>query len=587
MITVDFETESIVGNPLVNPPVPVGVALYVEGSPPEYLPIDANSKEKLRQIWGGNEPLLFHNAPFDLSVAERHLGLPHPRDWRRVHDTVFQVFLRDPYAESLSLKPSAAKYLGMLPEEQDELRDWILANTQALKTNWGGYISKAPFELVSKYAVGDVLRTHGLYAALSPSTPTAAYDRERRLAPILTESSRHGIRVDRAALEMDTEQARAALQGVDELIRQRLNAPGLNPGSGSQLAAALKSSGVMTEFKKTPTGRDSTSKKNLLATLPDKELLEILVYRGTLETIVGTFMEPWLEFSRADNRLHTNWNQVRGEEQPGYSKGTRTGRLSSDHPNFQNPPKEPPPPPPEGFSPIPEMRKYLLPEEGHKWIMRDFSGQEVRVLAHFEDDILLAAYKENPDLDPHAYAQELIRQKTGKTYERKAVKITAFSVIYGAGGQKIADSLGVSLQEGYEIKNAYLAAFPGVGDLQRGTSAAGRSGAGITTWGGRHYHAEPPKMVNGKYRSFEYKLLNYLIQGSSADQTKQCLNDWYEVKDSDTIFLATVHDEINASVPEDMTEREMEVLRVSMDQDLFDCPMKSAGAVGNSWWEAK
>ena len=87
--------------------------------------------------------------------------------------------------------------------------------------------------------------------------------------------------------------------------------------------------------------------------------------------------------------------------------------------------------------------------------------------------------------------------------------------------------------------------------------------------------------------SFSYKLLNYLIQGSAADQTKQCLCDWYEDYrvSSDTIYLATVHDEINISVPEDMAEEEMEALKAAMNQDLFDVPMRSEGFVGENWQE--
>jgi hypothetical protein len=54
-------------------------------------------------------------------------------------------------------------------------------------------------------------------------------------------------------------------------------------------------------------------------------------------------------------------------------------------------------------------------------------------------------------------------------------------------------------------------------------------------------------------------------------------------KAPDTVFMATIHDEINASVPEDISGMEMTQLRDAMDQDLFDCPMRSEGYSGPNW----
>jgi len=378
-----------------------------------------------------------------------------------------------------------------------------------------------------------------------------------------------------------------ALAKVDDIIRGITGRPDINPGSPTQLADALRTSGLVTEFVKTATGKDSTSKKNLLQVCKDKDLLNLLNYRGSLDTCVGTFMQPWLEMAGKDGRLHTGWNQVRGFE-TGQKRGTRTGRLSSHDPNLQNPPNDfSSIQPIEGLPALPILRSYLLPEEGHKWAKRDFSSQEIRILAHFEDGTLLEAYKANPSLDPHSYAQEMMHEITGVLYPRKNVKITAFTTVYGGGGRKIAQTLGIPENEGYQIKEAYLQTFPGVKELSKGTSSAGRNGVGITTWGGRHYISEPSKVINGQYRDFHYKLMNYLIQGSAADQTKQCINDWYDCKGPDTVFLATVHDEINISAPIEEIEREMAVLETAMDQDLFDVPMKSEGFIGNNWAECK
>jgi DNA polymerase I-like protein with 3'-5' exonuclease and polymerase domains len=230
------------------------------------------------------------------------------------------------------------------------------------------------------------------------------------------------------------------------------------------------------------------------------------------------------------------------------------------------------------------MRSYLLPEEGHTWIKRDFSSQEIRILAHFEDGLLLESYINNPWLDPHDMARLLIEEMTGFQYARKDVKITGFSIIYGSGVPGLAQQLGRPRHEAHTLREAYGRAMPAAKALARSTQARGASGEAIRTWGGRYYFTEPPKIINGSMRSFDYKLLNYLIQGSAGDQAKQVINDWWEeYRDPDTVFMATVHDEINASAPTEIWREEMRMLRLAMDQDLFDCPMRSEGEYGENW----
>ena len=49
VVAIDFETKAIVGNPLVNPPEPVGVAIWDRAlGDPEYCPIDEHSVARLK-----------------------------------------------------------------------------------------------------------------------------------------------------------------------------------------------------------------------------------------------------------------------------------------------------------------------------------------------------------------------------------------------------------------------------------------------------------------------------------------------------------------------------------------------------------
>ena len=614
-ITLDFETEAIVGNPIVNPPKATGVAVWVPGQEPVYLawghPTGNNCSwqdghEYLRRIVQSGEPLLFHHSHFDIAVLEHNFcntGFSFLNDmWKRIHDTMYLLFLADPYATTLSLKPSADRYLGMAPDEQDELYDWIVANVpEATRKNAGAYICRAPGDLVGRYAVGDVVRTRKLFDVLwdkiNNDGMLAAYDRERRLFPVSYQGTRRGIRLNVELLEHHKTVYQWCYAQATSQLAAALKCPEEHLDHDESFADALENSGAVKEWVLTEKSKKrSLSKDNLKIVIPEVKVL--MDYRSALGTCINTFMIPWLEFSKSDGRLHPNWNQVkqpRGEYGGGGNgnKGTRTGRLSSDSPNFQNVPTEfitatgDPLPVPPGLHPLPQLRRYCLPEEGHVWLKRDFSSQEIRILAHFEDGKLCEAFRANPELDVHQMARELINGLTGIMYARKDVKITGFSIIYGTGVTGLSLQLGKGYSEAFQIKEAYLEVLPGVRTLMQDVQRRGRSGQPIRTWGGRIYYAEPPKVVNGRLMDFAYKLLNYLIQGSAADQTKESICDWNDARKWSDIFLATVHDEINISAPIDDAPNAMKRLREAMDADRFDVPMLSEGFWGENWADIK
>lgn len=401
--------------------------------------------------------------------------------------------------------------------------------------------------------------------------------------PILVRATQRGVLMDRDLLKRHATQYMAALDVVEERVRTALGVSTLNISSGKQLGPALDAAGAVTHQVFTDKGNRSVKREVLESTIADKDLRNEIIYYNTIRKCLSDFILKWIDFSESDGRVHPNWNQVRSQDDFGGGKGARTGRLSCDGPNLQNPPNEYSIVTPTDCPDPPILRRAFLPEERHLWVKRDFSGQEIRIAAHYEDGILLTAYIENPNLDPHAMAQEMIQVVAGLLFERKQVKITAFQIIYGGGPKAVSGQVGCSYEEAIQLINAYLKSFPGIKELQKDTKYIGRMGQAITTWGGRKYPVEPPKIINGRMRRFEYKLLNYLVQGSAADQTKQCIIDWHGAKYEHDTFLATVHDEINLSVPEEHWEESMTILREAMDQELFDCPMRSEGFVGKNW----
>ena len=204
---LDFETEEIV-NGCGHMPKPVGVAIWQPGQDPYYLawghPNNNNCDvEKgvsvVRETFATQE-VVCHNVKFDLSVAQYWIGLRHVK---RIHDTQFLAYLEDPRRKSIHLKDLADADLDMPPTEQEELRDWLMANyapARRAKKNWGKYIAKAPGDLVGKYAVGDVVRTVKLFELYynrikDDAGMLSSYEREIALCPTIIKLEHKGVKV--------------------------------------------------------------------------------------------------------------------------------------------------------------------------------------------------------------------------------------------------------------------------------------------------------------------------------------------------------------------------------------------------------
>lgn len=630
---IDFETLPIEDRPHYPPP-PVGVSIIMPGKKAKYWAwghLDGNNcswgeaRDALAKAYACKDGVLFQNGKFDLDVAEVHMGLPLP-PWQQVHDTMLLLFLDDPHQQELGLKPAAARLLDEPPEERDAVVDWLLEHqplkhlgTRLTKGKSGehyagAYVAFAPASITGPYANGDTGRTGRLFELLWPKTRERgmleAYDRERELLPILLQMERRGIRIDQRRLQSDVARYHEVQTQVDAWIRRRLKAPAdLNLDSGDLLMEAMLKAGVADEALalRTATGKLSTSKDSLVQAVSDKGFLGVMRYRAALKTCLGTFMEPWLlEAQRTGGLISTSWNQVKAPSGDS-NVGTRTGRLSASR--FMNMPKEfsaifrheetdpkaakkLPVCPIKDLPSLPWVRSYVTPFEGHVLIDRDYSQQEPRILAHFDAGQLMEKYNENPWIDFHDFAKSELEQ-FGLFYDRKPVKNTNLGLIYGMGAGKLAIKNDMSVEDSKTLRNAILSLYPGLKDMYKEMKRREQANEPVRTWGGREYYCEPPRLVDGKIRHFDYKLVNVLIQGSAADCTKEAVLRWNRAvhklgKEREWFLILTVHDQLTASVPVEDAEAAMELLRECMESVPFDVPMLSEGAISfTNWAELK
>jgi DNA polymerase I-like protein with 3'-5' exonuclease and polymerase domains len=625
LATIDYETEAIGDRPDAYPPKPVGVAIKARGRVKYWAwghPTGNNcTVDDVRPILldhHKNARCIFHNCAFDIEVGTKWLDLPFPNVY---DDTEFLAFLNDPREPSLALKKLAEVHLDMPPDEQDELSNWILDNVtwtdpnsgKVIKasrapTKWGAHIAKAPGDLVGKYARGDVVRTEKLYKLFRPIVADRmdeAYERELRLVKTKLSMEQRGVQTRHKAIKRDYPKYLKAWKDVANAIRRKLKitkaddaaAPNgvFNVNSNDQLADALDRAGLITDWAYTDKGNRSVSVENLKQTCNDKRFIKLYTTYSILETYVNRYLTPWLDTGDyTGGRIYPTFNQVRTNQEHGDFKsyGTKTGRPSVSNPNFNNLPaniyksKNR-----DALLTLKDylakygvnfvgLRDYIGPSPGNYLVGRDYAQQELRVLAHYENGALMRAFQNDPFFDVHTHMIGEIYNQFGVTLTREQVKAIAFGLIYGLGLTGLADKLETTYAEAKKLKQAYLSFIPGVKDLDSQLREYADNDWAIHTLAGRAYKCEPDKIINGEYRSFEYRMINLLIQGTSADITKDAM-DRIDQALPDTIIIQ-LYDEIIGDTPDH--KRAMEVMRDEMERPVLDVPLPTDAEFSKFSW---
>jgi len=589
MYTYDFETHAArKGQPLA--PMPTGVSIKHNNEPSHYYswghPTNNNCTMAegiiaLSDIYNSNEQLLCHNSKFDLRVALDYFGLAIPEP-ARILDTMVMAYLIDAREPSLGLKQLAQKYCFMEPDAQDDLHDWIIANIGA--SSPGSNICYAPGDLVGRYAESDTDMTYALFMVLKDrifdlplidgrQTLSDAYAREQKVMPIIIDMERRGV-----SISQDTSTVLDKLESDFEILNLQLSAysGGQTPGSKAMFMA-FRDRGLIDESKiqYTPKGNPRYNKDVIGSYISDKNLLAVLKRRAKLQKLLGTYVRKFNQSSlNHDGKFFPYYNQTRSED----DYGTRTGRLSSD---IQQLPKD------TGantdmfddlIDDLPSVRSLIVPSDGKSFVKRDFSGQEIRVAAHYAEGKILKAYQDDPKMDVHAFVENLIIDMTGIHLNRTPVKMISFLKLYGGGPTVLSKRLGIDIEVARGFFQAYDTALPEFKQLMKDIESISRSGKKIVTWGGRGYDVE---IKNG--REFYYKLGNILIQGSSADMTKEAMIRYFYHPDRNGDMALTVHDEIVVEVDDEHIDSEMALLKWAMD-DIpgWDVPLKSDGCVGKN-----
>lgn len=380
------------------------------------------------------------------------------------------------------------------------------------------FYHKVPFDIITEYGLIDADITYKLgmhqERLLDQESQSRKYpplrqvaDLEQRLVRPIFEMQWHGVKIDRAycekAIEAEGRRAQLATQKFKQLTgRDFLDSNKLF----SEVFAGMK-------VPTTPKGNASFDKDSLTQLQGNPIAESILEYRDAKKQ--ADYFHGFLYYADSQDVIHPDF----------LADGTSSGRFSSRSPNLQNLSK-----PDEKDESRFEVRGAFIPRPNTKFYIMDYQAQEYRLLVD-----LSGAKKKASEILAGADVHAETAKVAGVT--RQEAKITVFSTIYGAGVNKIAETLKCTPSRAAAIKSSILDAVPEFRKFIRNTIEHAEIYKKVHSWFGHVY-----RFPN---RNDCYRAPNYVIQGGCAAITKIAIANCHEFL---TLYksrlVLTVHDSI-------------------------------------------
>lgn len=586
LLTIDFETH----DPYIERGVGAGwvYGIKVPGSDFEVLGAAVRTHDgeiyyetdmdKVKELVDSHDCLIMHNAQYDLGCL--HFIGANVTD-KPVFDTEVMSRLFNSSLLSHSLDTVAKKYLGWGKKDtaltdavwRHNLYPWLKRELKAAEKEGPGYVRTRPpeaklvkfakanmkavqevdLEAMAEYACGDIDPTYRLYKYFEKHELNMEIARKySMLAHICIEYRMRGVRIDlNRAREVHNQLIpiiAQKIQGVYDIAGEEFNIN--SPKDMPRIFDKLK-----IRYPRNPAnGNPSITTPWMEQQTHD--ICKAIVEARKAMKIDRDFIQKIIEMqeftcpdANGHGRVYPELNLLRA----------RTGRFSCTNPNVQQIPSRDP-----VYGPM--CRSIFVPEEGESWYSLDFSNQEGRLQVHYAYKIgaegaasLAYEFNQDPNLDMH----QMVANMVG--ISRREAKAVNLGLSYGMGIAKLAKSLNVSEAQARVIKDNYNALAPFLDQLNKKSQAAMKKKGYVRTLGGRHSHVDPPIYDKGEKRTFEYKALNKLIQGSAADQTIECMIQAYEAK---IPVLFPVHDQVCISGTLEQCLKMKEIMETAVKLDV-------------------
>ena len=521
--------------------------------------------------------VIFHNALYDVGWLRRE-GVDVKG---KILDTMFAAPIVDENRYSYSLDSLGHLYCG---EKKDEslLQDAALA--------WGINPKSEMYKLNSKY-VGpygeqDAALTLKLYEKLKleiqEQNLEQIYDLECSLIPLLIEMRWRGVRVDEEKADQISKDLSLKEQKLLVEIKRKYGED-VNLWANASLQKVFDKNNL--PYPRTEKGMASFQRQWLEN--HEHELPKMIVQARKLNKARTTFIEKMISEHAVEGRIHAEAHPLRND-----AGGTVSGRFSYSNPNLQQVPARDP----EIGNLI---RSIFVPEEGCQWGVFDYSQQEPRLTVHYANLMNLIGAKDavNAYTDKNADFHQIVADMA--KIPRKQAKNINLGLSYGMGKSKLVRELGLDDAEAEVLLGQYHEKVPFIKGLQDQCARVAMDRGYIRTLAGRRCHFDlwehkydksvplPLEEAREKYgdvlkRSYTYKALNRLIQGSAADMTKLAMLGLWE---EGIVPHVQVHDEVDISIQDD--EQAAKVSRIMENCVELAVPLVVDTELGPNWGETE
>lgn len=535
-------TDKLVGICLAPRP---GRAFYI----PVYHQFDQNVS--LAEIIGPLEELLVtkslvgHNAEFDWVRINKFLGI----DANFEHCTSIRACLLDSdlcqRKELRGLDRLSEKHLGITMLQMHDL-------VSIPKGSYNFSLANTADALYYAAADADVaLRLfHQQEAEFKKNGLDRIYQIEMRVMKAAGEMFMNGSKADKAYLS--SLNLREDISSLESKIKAVLGEINLN--SPEQVAEVL--------FDKIGLERidgNSVDDSVLSALSGVHPVVEDMRKYRTLEKFQHGFIDKLSDCISEDDRIHSQFDQM----------GARTGRFSSSGGiglngkkikfNAQTLPK----PHEEDPNDI-NMRRAIIPENGHILISQDFKQVEYLIIGNASQEPHLLE-KMRQGVDFHKAAAALIFrvpiEQVTEELRRKAKEIN-FALVYGYGDASLAAKLKIPLEEAKALKKEYFSVLAKVKALIDAKRAFAKKYHLIQTEFGRiRYYHDLDTLEDWQAGRILNSAFNTYVQGTAADLNKYALARVRSVIRKYSLpvkMLSTIHDECNTEC--NMQSRPKDVL---------------------------
>ena len=576
--------------------------------------------------------IIGHNLKFDLKFLYKQGIIP---------ETVFDTFLAEKTislgikTHKCSLDACVQRYEGIKLDKEE-------------RANINGKLT----ESFIKYSAADVKFLHKVkekqLEILAKNNSLVSIELDCKFVKVLAYVEFCGIKLDREAWIQKTDKTRREAEDlknaldqfiIDNQMNQFINTQldlfnpktevAINWNSSHQVVGFLNLIGVDTKVIEDGEVKNTTEASHLSKFKKDFPIVDTYIkYKEAMKDL-STYGDNWIrQINPSTQRIHSQFTQLMNTGR--LSSGGKNKQTKEEYLNLQNIPSDK------------ETRSCFVAEEGNLLIGCDYSGQEQIVLVNKCLDPNLLQFYDQGLGDMHSFvASKMYPELEGMTLEeikdkhkdkRNAAKSAGFAINYGGQGITIAENLGISLEEGNNIYNAYFEAFPGLKKYFEEVKKFGVSNGYVLIskitgkksyvygyeefleksekfkdkdfweYYKKHKNQSTPtakllkKEISDWYKKkgdIERMSLNFPIQGESAEITKlACVYFWRDYLIPNNLLFKVkivnlVHDEVLIEAPEEIAQEAATQLEKAMvDAGSKFCkrvPLKADPCIEKYW----